>query len=357
MNYQEGMRHFEREDLSLCYLLSGEEPLLLSRLLHRLLEKGIEPSLAAFNSHQFRGESISPEAVVSMANTFPVSSPRRVIVIRNAEHIKDEAGLLLHYLNDPCETSLLVFVSEKPDMRKKLFSTLKRLATVMACPRLYDRELPAWIAQEGSKNGLRFSQEALWLIKEYLGNDLSLIQREIEKIGLYLARVDSTSEGEALEVSSEVVRVVVSGGRSHSIFELLRALGEKDRSKALRLLNLLLGEGAHPLFILSMLTRQLRQMSLARTGIDAGLKEAVIAKKVPMPPGLFQRFLKQVEAWSQAEIRSAFAGSLSADSQLKGGSLSPAIVLETLLLDLCQGNSTFPRRAAYLMSFQEQTAF
>jgi len=354
MNFKEALRHFEQESLSIAYLLCGEEPFFLAQLLNRLLEKGLDPSLAAFNCHQFRGETVSPEALIAIANTFPVSSPRRIIVVRSAENLKDEAGLLLGYLNDPSETSTLVFISEKPDMRKKLFATLKRSATVITCPRLFDRELPAWIAQEGKKGGLRFSQEAIWQIKERMGNDLSSIQRELEKIALYIAAENDGAAGEDKAVSAEVVSAVISGGRSHSIFELVRAVGDKNTPAALRLLNLLMGEGAHPLFILTMLTRQWRQMAMAREGLDAGLKEAALAKKVPMPPGLFKRFLQQLKGWSKQDIRAAFSLSLSADSQLKGGGLSPAIVLESLILDLCNRTPSPPEQSPYTLPFQIQ---
>lgn len=349
MNFQEGMRHIDQENYSSCYLITGEETFLVQQLLSHFLEKAIDPETSDFNLHRFQGESLVPDAVISIALTFPVSSSRRLLIIQNADQIKDEGGDFLDYLSNPSETTVLVFVAEKPDMRKKLFSTLKKRATLLTCPRLYDREIPGWIAQEAYKKDLQLSQEAVWFLKEHIGSDLAALQREMEKVWLFVAGERLASEE---EVSSALVQRVVGGGRSHSIFELTNAVGNKNITEAIRLLNHLLSEGAHPLYILTMLTRQWRQFAVAREALDSGLPESSISKKVPMPPGLFRRFLQQLHLWQSSEIQQAFEQSLSADSQLKGGGLSPGFVLEGLILDLCRPSGSGPVGGNYMLPLQ-----
>lgn len=175
------------------------------------------------------------------------------------------------------------------------------------------------------------------VIYGYVGNGVrQLISDAVASDDPGLIGETEKSKESKEEVSGAVVQKVVGGGRSHSIFELTNALGDKDLPKAIRLLNQLLSEGAHPLYVLSMLTRQWRQFFIAREAIDAGEANSVISKKVPMPPGLFSRFLQQLQKWRSMEIRQAFDRCLSADSQLKGGSLSHRFILEALLLDLCR---------------------
>ncbi|MFQ5597300.1 MAG: DNA polymerase III subunit delta [Nitrospiria bacterium] len=340
MNFQEGMRQIDQGRFAPCYLITGEETWLVEALLLRLAEKAIDPSTGAFNDHRFRGEEMDPNEVVSIANTYPVSSPRRMIIVRRAEGLKDERGVFLNYFSHPANTTLLVFISEKPDMRKKLFTTLKRRATVIHCPRMIDRQLSGWIHHEAEKRGIRLSQEGIWSLKEQIGNDLSSLQREIEKLALYATIEKTGSEDQIREVSDEILQMTIGCGRSHSIFELTRAVGEKDKEMALRLLHCLLEEGAHPLFILSMLTRQLRQMTIAGEMLAAGSSVAEVSKKIPMPPGLFKRFLQQLKKWRRDETRRGLMLSLSADSQLKGGGISPKIILDIMILDLCSANGS-----------------
>lgn len=341
MTFQEALKHLEKGPYAPCYLLSGEEPFLIRQLLHLFREKVVDAATRDFNYDLFRGEEADPKEVLFTVQTFPVMSPRRLVVIQNADLLKDDQNLLLDYLENPCETTVLVWVAAKPDMRKKIFTTLKKTGKIISCPPLYENEVAGWIAQAARQKGLTFSQEAGWYLKERLGKDLFLIHEEIEKIGLHCS-------GEK-EVSLETVQEVVGGGRSHSIFELTRAVMEKNGPAALKILSSILWEGEHPLFILTMLTRQWRMMAVAKEALDAGSPEGSVGKKLPMPPSLHGPFFQHLRRWKMDEIRRAFDLSLAADSELKGGRRSPPFVMEALIIDLCR--PTLPSGRRYTVPF------
>ncbi len=346
MTFEEALKHLDRAQFSPLYLITGDEPFLIETLLAQFSEKGLEPSAQSFNFSRIQASNTNVEAILAIANTFPIASPRRMIWIHNADQLKDERGLLLDYFANPSETTLLVFIAEKPDMRKKLFSTLKKSATVMHAPRPREGEVPTWIRRAAKKNGLDLSEEVIWFLKEHLGRDLLAIHQEIEKLALFCA---GENDSAIRTVSIEVAQEIIGDGRSHTIFELTDAVGNKNAEKALMLLGKLLSEGAHPLFILTMLVRLWRQMAIAKALIDSGQTQAV-AKRVPMPPSLLQRFLRQLKQWTSDEIQKAFGQALSVDSQLKGGSLPARTVLETLLLDLCRPK-TSEKRQDYSLAF------
>lgn len=344
MTYAEALKHLDQARFSPIYLLFGEEPLFIQQILNRFREKAIEEASRDFNYDQFQGESVDPAQVIMTAKTFPLFSPRRLVIVQNADLIKDEREVFLSYIETPCDTTVLLFVAAKPDMRKKLFTALKKRAMTIQCLPLSDQALPGWIAQEGKRRGISLSEEATWYLKERLGNDLFLIQQEIDKFALH------SSDGK--EVTLEMVQQLIAGGRSHSIFELVRAVGERDLKNSLALLSSLIEEGEHPLFILTMLTRQWRLMATAKEGIDSGKSETVVGKKVPMPPSLLPAFFKQLRNWKSSDIRKAFDLSLAADSQLKGGRQAAPQVLEMLILDLCRPHPT-SQRTGYTLPFLE----
>lgn len=344
MTYAEALKQIEQASFSPVYLLTGEEPFFIHQILSRFRERVLDEASRDFNYDQFQGEGLDPAQAAMIAKTFPVFSPRRLVIIQNADQIKDERELFLNYLDTPCESTVMIFVAAKPDLRKKLFAALKKKGTTIHCPPLADQALTSWIAQEGRKRGIDLSEEATWCFKEHLGNDLFLIQQELDKLALHLT--------ESKKVTLEMVQQVIAGGRSHSIFELIRVLGEKNLQKSLALLSSLVAEGEHPLFILTMLTRQWRLMAVAREGLDAGKSEAAVGRKVPMPPNLLPSFFKQLRNWKSGDIRRAFDLCLAADSQLKGGRQAPVLVLEMLLLDVCRPIPTL-QRTGYTLPFLE----
>ena len=344
MIYADALKHLEQGRFSPVYLLTGEEPLFIHQLLTGFREKVLDDTSRDFNYDQFQGEGVDPTQVMMIAKTFPVFSPRRLVILQNADLIKDEREVFLDYLDAPCESTVMLFVAAKPDLRKKLFAALKKKGTVIHCAPLSEQALPAWIAQEGRRRGVDLSEEATWCLKEHLGNDLFLIQQEIEKLALHLT--------DEKKVTLDMVQQLMAGGRSHSVFELIRALGERNLKGSLALLSSLLAEGEHPLFILTMLTRQWRLMAVAREALDAGKSEAAAGKKVPMPPNLLPHFFKQLRNWKGSDIRRAFDLSLAADSHLKGGRQSGALVLEMLMLDLCRPLAA-AQRTGYTLPFLE----
>ncbi len=345
MTFQEAIKHLDAQQFAPLYLITGDEPYLMDQLRQGFLTKTLDPKAHGFNLNQFRGEETHPEQIISVANTFPILSPRRLILVQNASQLKDDQGLLLNYISHPSETTVLVFIAEKPDMRKKFFSTLKKKSTVMHCPRPRERELPQWIRQEAGRLNLSLSEEAVWFLKEHLGANLLGIRKELEKLALYQA-----DEGKQQAISTEVVQMIVSHGRSHSIFELTQAIGNRNGPEAISLLAAILAEGAHPLFVLTMMTRLWRQMAVAKRLIALG-ESSQLAKKIPMPPSVFQSFLQQLKKWPDEDIQQALELALSADSQLKGSPLPGKLILEALIFDLCLNPNTNSKRRTYSTPF------
>ncbi len=332
MTYQEALKHLDCGRLAPLYLVSGEEPFFIQQLLRLFKEKG--PIPRDFNLDQFQGETLKPEEVVSIAQTYPVFSSQRLIIIQNADLIKNEPEALLAYLENPVETTTLVLVAAKPDQKKKIFSAAKKRGVLIQCQPLYENQVPSWITQAGKKKGLTFTQEALQFLKEHWGSDLFLIQQEIDKLALHL----SSNPGENT-VSLDLCQQIVGLGCSHSIFKLIDAVYGKNITEAMRLATSLFMEGEPPLLILRMILRQWKMMAIARESLDEGLDESVVGENLSVKPLRRTAFFQQIKLWRAKEIQSGFHLLLSADSQLKGGTASPLFVLEGLLIDLIGGNS------------------
>ena len=325
MTYEEAIVSLHPEKLSPCYLIYGEERFFVNQLLNWFLEKTISEESRSLNYSRLDGNQVDPEEMILLAGSYPMIGVRRLIILDNADKIKDPQGHLLSYLSAPSPKTIVVFVAQKPDMRTKLFSALKGQATAIFCRPLYDNEVARFIRQEAGRQGLRFSEEAIGSLKESLGANPYLIQKELEKAAMAGAYGPMAPSGPL---------------RDHTVFELTDAVGERDSAKGLRILSFLLSEGEPPLIILSMLIRHFRIMASTKEGLRSE-PESVVRKRIGMPPSRVGAFLKQVHGWTSQEIRLAFDLFREADSQLKGGAVAGLIVMEGLVLALLGRPSLF----------------
>ena len=324
MTHVEAIRHLKQGPWAPVYFVSGAEPYFIRQVVEafRLI---VAPAARDFNADLFFGAEVRPADIVQLAETLPIGSPNRLILIRDAEQLK-AAPALESYLARPNPTTILVFVAAKPDLRKKFFITLKTAATPIICAPLRDGEVEGWIAREGERMGNRLSREAVWLLKERHGNALSGIVQGIEMLALL-----APPTGEA---SAEVVKLAISGGRCGTVFEWIDQVMEKDLRGALRSLHGLIEDGEAPLGLLALLARQMRMMAIAHQKRAAGASEAEAGKSAGLPPFLTATFFRRLTRWRAGEIGRAFELLREADSELKGTGASP-FVLERVVLDLC----------------------
>ncbi len=317
------------KNLAPVYLVTGEEPYFVRQTIARFCDR-IDPAARDFNSDSFVGAEVNVSRLVELAQTFPVNHPYRLIVVKEADQIKNGAALI-PYLEKPNPTTILVLVAAKPDMRTGLFIALKKTAKAIVCAPLKEDELMPWIARAGQQIGLRLSQEAVWSLKEQCGRNLLLIEQKLAILAL------STANGG--EVSGEMAQRV-GGGQNRTVFELVDLVSEKNMRGALGCLRDLLAGGEAPLGILALLLRQWRMMAIAKQGRDSGLSEAEAGGAAGLPPFLMAPFFRRLSRWRPDEIRRAFDLARAADSELKGGATPPHFVLEAMILDLCRASGS-----------------
>jgi DNA polymerase-3 subunit delta len=319
------------------YLVHGEERLLMEEAHQRFTASLLTADTQAFNYTPFNGGEALAAEILAVAETLPVFSEKRLVWIWDAERIEaGEGERFLGYLESPCPTTVLVFSAAKPDFRKKLFAALRTRGEVVPCALLPEREIPRWISERTRRMGLSFSQEALLYLKEAMGNNLHGIIKELEKLEL-IRRGNS-------EITLEETQEMVAGSRGHSVFDWLRALGEKNLPLSLGRLGDLLAEGEHPLLLLTLVVRQLRQMAIAKEHLSRGGNSAELPRLLGFPPSVLQPFLQQLKKWTPVQLEEGLGLALEVDFQLKGGALPGPRLMEGLVFDLCgSGRRHTPR--------------
>ena len=316
MRYRELIIQIERGQVQPVYLFHGEEGFLIEEAIARLKKAILIPGSEDLNYHLLSGSSTRIADIIHPCQTLPLLSTRRLVVVREAEALSGSEGLI-PYLDNPSNMTCLVLVAGKLDLRKRLFLALKSRATEVLFSALNDSQTTLWMKEMARTLGIALSPEALDYLKERLGNDLYQIRNELEKISLTMTGNHT--------INAEDLQALLTGERGHSVFEWLDSVRSRDQEKAFRLLRLLLDSGEHPLSLLGLLLSSLRR---AARSAHPGRQDS--------PAGPLSRHTgSSLESSEQVLIKS-FALCLEADSRLKGSRLSPQLILEGLILDLCR---------------------
>lgn len=308
------------------YLVVGEEDLLRDSALAAIKHAAIGSEGNEFNYELFYGDEASGTDIRNSVAAVPVFAERRLVVVKAAEKLTArESEVLLDCVNNPVESTTLVFVTPKLDGRLKFSQALTRAAIVVDCSPLRDAQLPAWIAREAAQVGVRLEDAAAQVLQESCGASLYGARRELEKLASYVPPNRSVTAADV-----HLLRGMDPGA---SVFDLTFAIAEGRRGRALSILARNLEAGEAPLRILGSLAWQYRRLWKAKDSLANG-REGEVARSLRMDPWKVRSFL---DRFSEPHLQAALRLFLDTDGRLKGGSGSrPRIVLERLLLKLCE---------------------
>jgi DNA polymerase-3 subunit delta len=313
------------------YLVVGEEDLLRDHAIAALKRAVLGSDGDEFNCELFYGDEASGSDIQNSVAAVPVFAPRRLVVVKSAEKLTAREGdLLLDCVQNPVESTTLVFVSPKLDGRLKFSQALTRAAVVVDCSPLRDAQLPPWIMREAERVGLQLAERAAQVLQEACGASLYGLRRELEKLASYVPSNRSVTVADV-----HLLRGVDPGA---SVFDLTLAIAEGDRGRVLSILARNLEAGEAPLRVLGSLVWQYRRLWKVKELLVNGGREGEAARSLRMDPQKVRPFL---ERFSEAHLQKALRLFLDTDAKLKGGSGSrPRIVLEVLLLKLCEENAS-----------------
>ncbi len=330
------------------YLVVGEEDLLRDYAIAALKRVVLGSDGDEFNYELFYGDEASGSDIQNSVAAVPVFAPRRLVVVKSAEKLTARDGdLLLDCVQNPVESTTLVFVSPKLDGRLKFSQALMRAAVVVDCSPLRDAQLTPWITREAERVGLRLEDRAAHVLQEACGASLYGLRRELEKLASYVPSDRSVTVADV-----HLLRGVDPGA---SVFDLTVAIAEGDRGRVLSILARNLEAGEAPLRILGSLVWQYRRLWKVQELLANGGREGEAARSLHMDPRKVRPFLAR---FPEAHLQQALRLFLETDAKLKGGSGNrPRMVLEGLLLKLCEQNVSRNRNAPTLSQAPSKRAF
>ncbi len=218
-------------DIKPIYLLTGEEPYFIDFLSDYIEKNILSEDEKAFNQMVLYGRDVSIDDIVSHAKRYPMMADRQVIIVKEAQELARTIDNLEAYCKNPQLTTLLVicYKYKKIDKRKSLYKTIKANGVILDEKKLYENKLAPWISKALASKGYQISPKAAEMLVEFLGNDLSKISNELDKLTQIL-------KPEQL-ITPELIEQNIGISKDFNNFELQNAIGSKDINKAFRIIN------------------------------------------------------------------------------------------------------------------------
>ena len=230
MTFDQILQSLKKKDYSSVYFLSGEEPYYIDVIANFIEENVLEEADKGFNQLVLYGKDVDLQNVINLAKQFPMMGDKQVIIVREAQDIKNFDALEA-YIKQPQTSTILVFCYKGKSLnkRKTLAKTIDKSGVLFESKKLYENQLPEWITKYISSKGFTVSPKAAILLSEFLGNDLSKITNEVDKLCILIPAGSL--------ISPEIIEKNVGISKDYNIFELNNAIGAKDFDKVMRIVQ------------------------------------------------------------------------------------------------------------------------
>ncbi len=234
---EQALKEIRQKKIQPLYFIHGDEPFYIEQLADALEKAVVPESEKSFNQFVVFGKDLEVGAVVNYARRFPFMAERQLVLVKEAQQVagidnKDKNALLEQYALNPLPSTVLAICFQGNfDARKSLPKSFEKNGVLVQSKKMYDNKLPDWVAEYIRSRGAKVSPKAIQMLVEYIGNDLKRIASEVDKMLLNLTVAE--------EISAAVVEKYVGISKEYNVFELQKALTQRDVLKANRIANYL----------------------------------------------------------------------------------------------------------------------
>lgn len=221
---------WKKKEFKPVYWLEGDEEYFIDKAINYAEHHILTESEASFNLSVFYGRDTSWTDVINTCRRYPMFAERQVVLLKEAQQMRD-VEKLEGYIENPLGSTVFIvaYKEKKVDGRSKLAKLLKQKAVLITTKKIYDSQLPEWTQELLRSKQLSISPKGLALLVDHIGNDLTRIENEIEKISINL--------GKRKTITEEDIEEFVGVSKDFNVFELQSALARKDLAKSIRIIQ------------------------------------------------------------------------------------------------------------------------
>ena len=316
-----------REGLRPLYLLLGPEIYLRRVAAQTITETVLSRTLLReFNESAFSLLSEPVQSAIAAAEQLPMMSDTRVVRIRDFARLREvDEDVLIRYLNNPSPTTVMIFIADDLDKRKKSSKVLLDTCTVVEFSPLKDAEAKAWAKSRLKELKVSADDQVLSELIRLVGTDVQTLANEVEKLASAAAATD--------RITLDHVDELIGRSRELSNFELADHLMAGNRRKALETLHRLLEDGAEPVMLVGLIAGNYHRLALGKHLFARGGREEVF-RNISLPPFKRDSYISTLQRSSAGKIARGIQLTAAADLALKTSQATPRLQLEMLVCEL-----------------------
>ncbi|RPD42411.1 DNA polymerase III subunit delta [Chitinophaga barathri] len=230
MDYQDIIKDWKNNKFRSLYWLEGEEDFFIDQVVNYAEHNLLSEADKGFNLTVLYGKETDWVTVITACRRYPMFAERQVVILKEAQAMRDLLKLE-PYIDKPLDSTVFVVAHKqgKIDGRSKMAKLIKDRGVMLSTKKLYDNQLPSWAETYVRTQGLAISEKACILLADHIGNDLSRIANEIDKLLVNLP------EGKKIDESD--IEKYVGISKEYNVFELQNAIGQMDMVKVMRIVK------------------------------------------------------------------------------------------------------------------------
>ncbi|MCS7201215.1 MAG: DNA polymerase III subunit delta [Dictyoglomus sp.] len=320
MNYWEFKKLIKQKEIPLVYLFIGEEKFLMEDALESLRNR-----FKSASYHVFFGEDITWKEIIPFLEAPPLFE-NQLLVIRHCQNLKEpkEKDKIISLLKKPMNTCIVFMANGEEEIKKKNY--LEKIIPgngIVEFSKLRAEGVRRWLNEKLKELNITLDSDAQYFLTISWGDNLAFLYKELEKVVSFV--------GERKEVTLEDLKKV-SSPKEVAFFTFLDALYKRDVYLLLSGLDTLWNEGIHPMVILDIIIKQIRQILRIYALSKEGFSEEEIREKLDLHPFVIKKTLQNLTNFTAAELFELYFLLRQLDQEIKSTSKNPRILLEKFLI-------------------------
>ena len=330
MTYEAILKDIKARKFAPIYYLCGDEPYFIDQITEAIETSVLTESEKSFNQTVLYGGEITAGQLIDEVYRPPMMSPYLVVIVKEAQNIK-KIDEFEKYYEKPIKSTILVLAAKgkKLDKRRKMTAALIKNAVVLETKRIYENQVPAWIEQYLQTNGCKASPQAVQMMAEYLGNEISVITNEIDKLLINIKKENI--------ISVDDVEKNIGISKDYNNFELQKALSYKDPVKSMRIITYFNSNPKNNPIILTLMALQTYFNTLFSMQFKRQVGDKELMSEFRLWPDAFQQYKAALKNFDLAKNEKILLKIAEMDLRSKGvgnGNAEHGELLKELVYDI-----------------------